>query len=235
MDLAPKALITVSSRRAPHNASALTDHNPSTFWQSESQCPHTITLHFPGRVCLQSIQLLLNFEEDETYAPRTVAILASTSTVVASGMGLLEVVRVELDKPVGWASFNLVDSAMGDESEDEQQQQQQEEDGVGGVGTERVKGVEGCTFQIVILDCHRGGWNTRIRGIKAIAATAAAATTVATAISSNVTSQGSTTQQYSTATTMAAMATTAFGQIGGQYSRTSSLLRRNYNQPPSLR
>ena len=58
-DICERAFVEVSSARPGHTALSLRDTSENTFWESDAECPHHITIHFPQRtavtVCSASI------------------------------------------------------------------------------------------------------------------------------------------------------------------------------------
>lgn len=59
---------------AGNGVQALRDNNSQTFWQSEGQAPHTISLQFNKEVNVTRVDLLVNFQQDESYTPKRVQI-----------------------------------------------------------------------------------------------------------------------------------------------------------------
>lgn len=59
----------------------LRDNNASTFWQSDSLSPHTITLHFSQTLPIARVDLLINLQQDESYTPTVVQIKIGMSCV----------------------------------------------------------------------------------------------------------------------------------------------------------
>ena len=48
-DVTGLAMIRVSSAKPDHGADLLCDGTAATFWESDDDCPHSATLHFPRR------------------------------------------------------------------------------------------------------------------------------------------------------------------------------------------
>ncbi|KAL8270268.1 hypothetical protein Esti_005827 [Eimeria stiedai] len=73
------AFWTLSSAKEGNGVEALRDNNSQTFWQSEGQAPHTITLQFNKELKIARVDLLVSLQQDESYTPKRVQIkLGST-------------------------------------------------------------------------------------------------------------------------------------------------------------
>ncbi|KAL8456095.1 hypothetical protein Emag_000088 [Eimeria magna] len=77
------AFWTLSSAKEGNGVEALRDNNSQTFWQSEGQAPHTITLQFPKEIKLARVDLLVSLQQDESYTPKRVQIKLAIEAVLA--------------------------------------------------------------------------------------------------------------------------------------------------------
>ncbi|KAL8430284.1 hypothetical protein ACSSS7_006013 [Eimeria intestinalis] len=68
------AFWTLSSAKEGNGVEALRDNNSQTFWQSEGQAPHTITLQFNKEFRFSRVDLLVSLQQDESYTPKRVQI-----------------------------------------------------------------------------------------------------------------------------------------------------------------
>ncbi|KAJ2359478.1 hypothetical protein IWW50_003302 [Coemansia erecta] len=105
-DISGRGQWSVSSNKHGFGVPNLLDGNPETFWQSDGQQPHSISVQFASRQSVHSISLYLDVEKDESYTPCKVAILSGTSL---RDMQLIHETEFAQD-PKGWIDFALGDS-----------------------------------------------------------------------------------------------------------------------------
>lgn len=111
---------TVSSSKPGCSVPQLRHPSPALFWQSDGPQPHYLNIHFFKLVRIVGLRLYLDFEQDESYTPTRIVLLAG------SGMNdLVEWGEMRLESPRGWvwADFSGVgdpDEEDGDEDEDEE-------------------------------------------------------------------------------------------------------------------
>lgn len=97
VDIGNLATWTASSFKPGFGTKEMREDSPLSYWQSDGQQPHFITVHFSKKVSIERICMYLNYEEDESYTPSKILIL--------SGSGdhdLVEVASREFVEPVGW-------------------------------------------------------------------------------------------------------------------------------------
>lgn len=97
VDIGNLATWTASSFKPGFGTKEMREDSPLSYWQSDGQQPHFITIHFSKKVSIERICMYLNYEEDESYTPSKILIL--------SGSGdhdLVEVASREFVEPVGW-------------------------------------------------------------------------------------------------------------------------------------
>ncbi|PPQ96241.1 hypothetical protein CVT26_005568 [Gymnopilus dilepis] len=162
-DISSRAKWSVSSFKFGFGAECLLDGDPDTFWQSvlklmmmgyslpadhihsssDGPQPHFITIEFPRKVAIQKLSILLNFPQDDSYTPSTLAIRAGTGT-----SDLQDVRVVTLDKPDGWITFDV--------------SSEPNEDGDG------LSPVYAYVLQIIVAANHMSGKDTHVRGLRVL-------------------------------------------------------------------
>eukprot|EP00297_Palpitomonas_bilix_P014303 CAMPEP_0113892426 /NCGR_PEP_ID=MMETSP0780_2-20120614/15409_1 /TAXON_ID=652834 /ORGANISM="Palpitomonas bilix" /LENGTH=234 /DNA_ID=CAMNT_0000882361 /DNA_START=110 /DNA_END=815 /DNA_ORIENTATION=- /assembly_acc=CAM_ASM_000599 len=109
MDVTADASLSCSTAKAGNGPELLLDGNVETFWQSDAQLPHTITLEFQRRMKLKSLCLYISLAEDDSYTPLAFSIRFGTYR------DCLQLLRgVNLDCPNGWVVVPLVDPNLAD-------------------------------------------------------------------------------------------------------------------------
>jgi len=147
-DIGGMARWSVSSAKFGFGLECLRDENPETFWHSEGNQPHSITLEFPKRVAIQKIAVYLSHKKDDSYTPERMGIRAGTSL-----RDLQDVRTVRFEKPEGWIEFAV-------SSEDNNQQDELDLNGGG------TKPLYAYVLQLVIIANFMSGKDTHIRGLK---------------------------------------------------------------------
>ncbi|KAI8991576.1 galactose-binding domain-like protein [Mycotypha africana] len=100
-----EALWLVSSYRQLWGPKNLTDDNPLTYWQSSCAGPgyhHTIDLSFFRAVYLTQVSLFIDYNQDESYTPKTIAIYAGLTE-----RDLVEMAQVTCEPTVGWVNVDM--------------------------------------------------------------------------------------------------------------------------------
>jgi len=149
---------TVSTAKPGNGVAALRSPDPTHFWQSDGPQPHLLSIHFFKLVSIVSIQILLNFQDDESYTPTKIQFLA--------GMGVHDIqdfAEMTLDQPNGWHDVDF--SGVGPiEQEDE------ENDGAEDVIDWSKRPVlRSFLLQVRILENHQNGKDTHLRGVRVFA------------------------------------------------------------------
>ncbi|KAL7673261.1 hypothetical protein ACOME3_008128 [Neoechinorhynchus agilis] len=67
VNIAPDALIILSSCKTGFGADNLVDGNLDTFWQSDSTQPHTVTIMFSELTNIIAVYLYIDYRFDESY------------------------------------------------------------------------------------------------------------------------------------------------------------------------
>eukprot|EP00727_Mastigamoeba_balamuthi_P009349 m51a1_g5036 hypothetical protein (350) ;mRNA; r:376833-378682 len=130
VELGDSAAWSLSSAKPGYGVERLRDGDPDTYWQSDDQLPHVLTLRWPRIVCIDSdpirramcatpqqrargeavraataricVALLLDVVRDDSYCPALVSVRAATA---ADNMS--EVQQRELVEPSGWVTWRL--------------------------------------------------------------------------------------------------------------------------------
>lgn len=130
---------TVSSSKPGCGVEALRDEDTGLFWQSDGPQPHHLNIHFSRMVSIRAIRIFLNYEDDESYTPTKISLLAGTGY-----HDLIPFAALEFTHPKGWIPVNL--------------------DNVG--GGEDGKTLRAFLVQIKIVENHQNGKDTHVRGLK---------------------------------------------------------------------
>lgn len=121
---------TVSSSKPGCSIPQLRHPSPNLFWQSDGPQPHYLNIHFFKLVRIVGLRLYLDFDQDESYTPTRIVLLAG------SGMNdLVEWGEMRLETPRGWVWADF--SGVGDPDDSSEESDDDDEDmhGVGIPGT----------------------------------------------------------------------------------------------------
>ncbi|KAH0538427.1 hypothetical protein FGG08_004975 [Glutinoglossum americanum] len=133
---------TVSTAKPGCGVEALRDEDVNLFWQSDGPQPHLLNIHFFKRVSITSIRLYLDWENDESYTPTKMSLLAGTGY-----HDLVEFVELSFEQPRGWITIDL-----------------------GGVGGGRNGDVlRAWLVQVRVSENHQNGKDTHVRGLQIFA------------------------------------------------------------------
>ncbi|KAL3127532.1 putative anaphase promoting complex subunit 10 [Cryptosporidium hominis] len=100
---------SLSSAKPGNGIQQLRDNNSSTFWQSDGQSPHTITLRFPKKTKISVIDLYLAYKIDESYTPQIISIRSGNQE-----SDLEELKEMQLTEPDGWVRIPLSPREIAD-------------------------------------------------------------------------------------------------------------------------
>ncbi|KAJ1611482.1 putative anaphase promoting complex subunit 10 [Cryptosporidium canis] len=100
---------SLSSAKPGNGIQQLRDNNSSTFWQSDGQSPHTITLRFPRKTKISVIDLYLAYKIDESYTPQIISIRSGNQE-----SDLEEIKEMQLTEPDGWVRIPLSPREIAD-------------------------------------------------------------------------------------------------------------------------
>ncbi|KJE89922.1 hypothetical protein CAOG_01323 [Capsaspora owczarzaki ATCC 30864] len=93
---------SVSSAKHGCGMQAMLDNTPTTYWQSEGQQPHHISVQFEKRMAIQEVWLYLNYKSDESYTPSKITLAVGTNVLDLEECSILSVTQ-----PDGWVCFPL--------------------------------------------------------------------------------------------------------------------------------
>ncbi|TGZ83356.1 APC10-domain-containing protein [Ascodesmis nigricans] len=131
---------TVSTAKPGNSIPQLRSDDTNEFWQSDGPQPHYINIHFAKRVRIAKIRMYLDFENDESYTPTRMQLVAGTGY-----HDLSDVAKVELERPCGWIDIPL------------------------GEGVHEDGELRTWLVQLQILSNHQNGKDTHIRGLQVFA------------------------------------------------------------------
>lgn len=92
----------LSSAKPGNGVEQIRDQSTDTYWQSDGVTqPHLIQVHFARRVAISHVCLYLDYNLDESYTPKTIAVQCGMTTqdlvpAIAEGS------TIDLNEPVGW-------------------------------------------------------------------------------------------------------------------------------------
>jgi anaphase-promoting complex subunit 10 len=131
------------------------DDNVDTYWQSDGAQPHLINIQFHRKMSLLEVALYLDYNLDESYTPKKIAIKAGTTF-----HDLVEIQVVDLHEPMGWVKLSLVNPAAAAE-----QGQSKTDDEPAAAGRSSLL-LRAHFLQICIIAMHQNGRDTHIRQAK---------------------------------------------------------------------
>eukprot|EP01023_Acetabularia_acetabulum_P017293 TRINITY_DN1860_c0_g1_i2.p1 TRINITY_DN1860_c0_g1~~TRINITY_DN1860_c0_g1_i2.p1 ORF type:complete len:215 (+),score=17.32 TRINITY_DN1860_c0_g1_i2:70-645(+) len=101
-EIGDMAVWNVTSAKPGNGVELLRDESQETYWQSDGQQPHRISISFRQKVRIHSVVIFLDFKADESYTPQKVQIRIGTNM-----RDMREVRTVEFEEPVGWVQVPL--------------------------------------------------------------------------------------------------------------------------------
>ncbi|KAN0034458.1 hypothetical protein ACTFIV_000971 [Dictyostelium citrinum] len=102
VEIGKHASWSVSSAKPGSGVEQLRDNNLDTFWQSDAQQPHHITIQFPKKCYIENLLIHCDYKLDESYTPCKISIKAGTIL-----HDLQEIILTELEEPSGWINIPL--------------------------------------------------------------------------------------------------------------------------------
>jgi anaphase-promoting complex subunit 10 len=141
----------LSSAKPGNGVEQIRDPSLETYWQSDGQQqPHFIQVHFARRVAVSHIGLYLDYQLDESYTPKKIAVHAGMTH-----QDLQEAVPpVDLQEPAGWCILPL--RAPPDPLDDVEDENQEPHKQV----------VRAHLIRISILSMHQNGRDTHVRQVR---------------------------------------------------------------------
>jgi len=173
-EVGDEAVWSLSSAKVGNGVEQLGDGDTNTFWQSDGQLPHSITIHFPRKTRLSSICFFVDQKGDESYCPCRISIRvgsgsSASAVAAASCMGLdgsqrssslaasnalpadvREVDRFELEEPQGWVVCHLDRAAHKEDV----------------LTSTKPHPIRCAWIQIAVLASYQNGRDTRVRQVK---------------------------------------------------------------------
>ncbi|KAK3071590.1 hypothetical protein LTR53_008360 [Teratosphaeriaceae sp. CCFEE 6253] len=149
---------TVSTAKPGNGVAALRSPDPAHFWQSDGPQPHLLSIHFFKLVSIVSIEILLDFEHDESYTPTKIQFLA--------GMGvhdIQEFAEMTFEQPTGWHEVDFSNVGPIEQDDDEG------EDAEDAIDWSKRPVLRAFLLQVRILENHQNGKDTHLRGVRVFA------------------------------------------------------------------
>ena len=167
----------LSSAKPGNGVEQIRDHSTETYWQSDGTSqPHWVQVHFARRVAISHVCLYLDYNLDESYTPRRMAV-----KVGMTNQDLVPAIQppntlVEFQEPVGWCIVPLKaaqdpledgDDEDGDDSDDEEDDDDEDNENSAGNNKKRMQRyVKAHLIQISILSQHQNGRDTHVRQVQ---------------------------------------------------------------------
>ncbi|KAJ1740603.1 hypothetical protein LPJ78_003851 [Coemansia sp. RSA 989] len=104
-DISSRGHWSASSSKHGYPPTKLIDSNPETFWQSDGQQPHHLSVQFNTRQSIHAIALYLDYEKDESYTPCKLLVFTGTNS---RDMQLIRESDIT-SEPQGWIQLSLSD------------------------------------------------------------------------------------------------------------------------------
>ncbi len=102
VDLSMDCVWQTSSTKTPHNVYNLIDGDSATYWQSDAEQPHLITVSLAASHVVTHIAMHLDYTLDTNYTPEIVTVRTALAPYLFS-----DVAELQLTEPVGWQLVDL--------------------------------------------------------------------------------------------------------------------------------
>ena len=135
-EIGDRGVWSVSSQKSGFGLRNMRDNLLDTYWQSDGQLPHLITVLFRKKTVVSDISIFLDHEKDESYTPSLLLVRCGSSF---SDVRIVD--AVQLHEPKGWVVIE-VRKSEGDRM------------------------LKAFLFQVVIIKNHQNGRDSHIRQIK---------------------------------------------------------------------
>lgn len=156
------AFWTLSSAKEGNGMEALRDNSSQTFWQSEGQAPHTITLQFNKEIKITRVDLLVNLQQDESYTPKRVQIKLGSSPFTLHIVRDVEFALAE-EQNCWWGieltPVHAIKLVNGLEN-------QPHDVDFTWAGVDTSEFLRGACIQIAVITTHQQGRDTHIRQVR---------------------------------------------------------------------
>ncbi|KAK4575021.1 hypothetical protein LTR86_000871 [Recurvomyces mirabilis] len=150
---------TVSTAKPGNGVAALRSPDPAHFWQSDGPQPHLLSIHFFKLVSVVSIQVLLDFDNDESYTPTKIQFLA--------GMGvhdIQEFAEMTFEQPNGWHDVDFSNVGPVEQDDDDE-----DDEARSSIDWSKRPVLRAFLVQVRILENHQNGKDTHLRGVRIFA------------------------------------------------------------------
>lgn len=101
-DISEYGIWSLSSSKPGNGVEQLRDDNANTFWQSDGNQPHIITIQFLKKFRINEVWIYLDYKTDESYTPSRIAIKVENSF-----NEMIDVKYIDFDEPIGWFKIGL--------------------------------------------------------------------------------------------------------------------------------
>ncbi|KAK4899795.1 hypothetical protein LTR27_003061 [Elasticomyces elasticus] len=148
---------TVSTAKPGNGVAALRSPDPLHYWQSDGPQPHLLSIHFFKLVEIASIEVLLDFKNDESYTPTKIQFLAGTGV-----HDIQEFAEMSFEQPTGWHEVDFSNVGPIDDAEESL-------NGEEVVDWSKRPVLRAFLLQVRILENHQNGKDTHLRGVRVFA------------------------------------------------------------------
>ncbi|KAI9764782.1 MAG: anaphase promoting complex subunit doc1 [Geoglossum simile] len=155
---------TVSTAKPGCGVEALRDEDVNLFWQSDGPQPHLLNIHFFKRVSIVAIRLYLDWENDESYTPTKMSLLAGTGY-----HDLVEFRELSFEQPRGWININLSGVGGGGGAEGGGKGKRKGKGAGSSGGGEAGAVLRAWLVQVKVSENHQNGKDTHVRGLQIFA------------------------------------------------------------------
>ena len=147
---------TVSTAKPGNGVAALRSPDPAQFWQSDGPQPHLLSIHFFKLVSVVRIQILLDFDNDESYTPTKIQFLAGTGV-----HDIQEFAEMTFEQPKNWIDVDM--DKIGPMEQDDID----DDDGTQiAVDWSKRPVLKAFLLHVRVLENHQNGKDTHLRGVR---------------------------------------------------------------------
>ncbi|KAF6213457.1 hypothetical protein GE061_011176 [Apolygus lucorum] len=104
-EVGSQAIWTLSSCKPGFGVDQLRDELLDTYWQSDGQLPHLVTIQFKRKTTVSDVCIFTDYKLDESYTPSRVSVRAGSSY-----NDIQEVEVLDLHEPAGWIVIPVKDT-----------------------------------------------------------------------------------------------------------------------------
>ncbi|BES92483.1 unnamed protein product [Nesidiocoris tenuis] len=103
-EVGSQAIWTLSSCKPGFGVDQLRDELLDTYWQSDGQLPHLVTIQFRRKTTVSNVCIYTDYKLDESYTPSRISVRAGSSY-----NDIQEVEVMDLHEPAGWIVIPVKD------------------------------------------------------------------------------------------------------------------------------